>query len=124
MKKCNICQDTKKSSEFHKNGLTKDGLATQCKRCHGQQSRRRKQEKKRKLINALGGKCYRCGYDKCPAALQFHHNDDNKENEVSSLLRHKFETALSEAQKCILLCANCHAEEHWEGAGPVLGKRR
>ena len=65
-----------------------------------------------------GGKCSRCGYDKCEAALQFHHlNPDEKEFTLSKInlndSNFTFETLLKEADKCILLCANCHAEEHY-----------
>ena len=73
---------------------------------------------KHRLIMYKGGKCSRCGYDKCEAALQFHHlNPDEKEFTLSKInlndSNFTFETLLKEADKCILLCANCHAEEHY-----------
>lgn len=66
----------------------------------------------------LGGKCNRCGYDKCFDALHFHHNDPSqKDFNISSAIwstqTHVNEqTILSEVRKCTLLCANCHAEIH------------
>jgi hypothetical protein len=61
-----------------------------------------------------GGKCKKCGYDKCLSALDFHHMDSTtKENSVSTLLDSRgIATARKEAEKCILLCGNCHSELH------------
>lgn len=71
-----------------------------------------------------GGKCVKCGYDKCLAALDFHHEDPNeKEFHPSKLCKiNPFTTrpdanlqrTLDELSKCILLCANCHRELHYE----------
>ena len=59
-----------------------------------------------------GGECALCGYSHCPAALEFHHLDPaTKEFSVSQRgVTRSFERALAEARKCVLLCANCHAE--------------
>ena len=61
-----------------------------------------------------GGQCSICGYDKCLAALDFHHVDDTiKIDSVRNLLIKKSKRlAVAEAAKCILLCANCHREFH------------
>lgn len=56
-----------------------------------------------------GGKCTRCEYDSEPRILQFHHLY-NKFKEVSVIKNRK--KATEEAQKCILLCPNCHAIIH------------
>lgn len=72
-------------------------------------------QKKIKLIKMNGSKCSRCGYDKNLTALSFHHLDPAfKENKLSvSILRKKsWQWALNEAKKCVILCCNCHAEEH------------
>lgn len=55
--------------------------------------------------------CEVCGYKKCPKALHFHHLDGgDKEKEISKCISvASFER---EAPKCIVLCANCHAELH------------
>ena len=72
---------------------------------------------RRRLIDLLGGKCLKCGYDKCPEAMDFHHRDsEQKEDMVSNLLLGRFERALEEAQKCDLLCCRCHRELHAEQA--------
>lgn len=62
-----------------------------------------------------GSKCSKCGYSKCKSALCFHHVDSTtKKYTISSLCaRHSISNdLLEELDKCILLCANCHAEEH------------
>lgn len=68
---------------------------------------------KNMLIQRAGGKCVKCGYSKCNRALEFHHLDPNqKDFGISKNLTKSIDFLKSEADKCILLCANCHAEEH------------
>lgn len=75
--------------------------------------------KRRKKIKAMavaykGGKCMLCGYDKCADALDFHHlNPSQKEFGlgVGGLTR-SWSRVKKEADKCILICANCHREIH------------
>lgn len=59
-----------------------------------------------------GGKCERCGYDKCIKALEFHHLDPNKKDFTISNDHFKLDEAVEESKKCILICANCHRELH------------
>jgi hypothetical protein len=54
----------------------------------------------------------RCGYSKSVAALHFHHTDDNKEFGVAQGFSYSRAKMVKEAEKCELICANCHAEEH------------
>ena len=72
--------------------------------------------KRRKLeaVKYLGGKCVRCGYNRNVAALVFHHPDPSqKEFAISAKgLTRSWEKVKLELDKCILLCANCHAEVH------------
>jgi transposase len=67
---------------------------------------------KRTLIEEAGGSCIACGYSACAAALQFHHVDPaEKSFELShNGVARNMQLARVEAAKCILLCANCHAE--------------
>lgn len=66
------------------------------------------------LVEMFGGKCMRCGYDKCPQALQFHHKDDNKSFGIAhGGSTRALDSLIEEASKCDLICANCHAEEHY-----------
>lgn len=71
---------------------------------------------KRKLVKLKGGCCEICGYDKCIAALEFHHSDPSeKELELSASLNFSekdIKNLISEVDKCILVCSNCHREIH------------
>ena len=70
---------------------------------------------KKMLIDYKGGKCERCGYNKCMRALEFHHtNPEEKDFGLSRCLTRSIMALKQEADKCILLCSNCHAEIHQE----------
>ena len=112
MKTCTSCKSLKPFSEFFKNPNTKDGFGSQCQTCDKAGRILKGRNKKQRLVDLLGGCCSKCGYKKSLNALQFHHHGDDKEFEVSSILRRGYENVLAEAKKCVLLCANCHAEEH------------
>ena len=69
----------------------------------------------------LGGQCQVCGYNKCVGALDFHHKDPL---EKDFGIGHKgytnsWEKVKNELDKCLLLCKNCHSEEHEKLAVPV-----
>jgi hypothetical protein len=73
--------------------------------------RKKRAEKKRKLINYLGGACIFCGYKKVLAALEFHHIDPSqKKYSIANKINCSFETLLPEVEKCVVVCTNCHAE--------------
>lgn len=75
---------------------------------------RRRFELKQKCVEYLGGKCIKCGYDKCIAALEFdHRNPKEKEFHFSGKHCLSWERLKKELDKCDLLCANCHRERHW-----------
>ena len=76
----------------------------------------RRKRLKEEAVKIAGGKCSACGYNKCLSALEFHHHQSNKEGNVSTLLKNESrQKLLKEAEKCILLCANCHRELHFKG---------
>jgi transposase len=83
-----------------------------CRQCRSEAVVRRRRRVKQLLVAEAGGACAVCGYSRSAAALQFHHLDPSlKRREINArgagmaidLLR-------EEARKCVLLCANCHAE--------------
>lgn len=80
-------------------------------------SKYRKRAVKHQLILYKGGKCEKCGYNKCEGALQFHHIDmSQKEFQLSDSDITKnisLNDLKKEVDKCMLLCANCHAELHY-----------
>ena len=64
------------------------------------------------LVEYKGGKCEFCGYNKCVEALEFHHIDETtKEFQISGSTK-SLEKQKKEADKCYMLCANCHREVH------------
>ena len=65
-----------------------------------------------KIKEKRGGKCIRCGYDKCIKALEFHHLDPSKKDFTISNDHFKLLDAVNESKKCILICSNCHKELH------------
>lgn len=83
-----------------------------CGRCRVDAVTKRRREVKRQLVEDAGGACVRCGYRGSPAALQFHHVDPaTKRFSISrSGISRALASARAEAAKCVLLCANCHAE--------------
>jgi len=74
-----------------------------------------RRKKLRKLvIDYKGGKCQICGYKKFIGAFDLHHkNDSVKEFGLSAKgLTRSLDKTKKEADKCILVCANCHREIH------------
>jgi len=83
-----------------------------CSRCRSEAVTRRRRRVKEILVADAGGCCAICGYDRCMAALEFHHVDPaekafhvSRDGVSRSLAR-----AQAEARKCVLLCSNCHME--------------
>ena len=73
---------------------------------------RRRRRVKGILVEEAGGCCRLCRYDRCLAALQFHHLDPSaKQFGVGQDgVARSIERLRAEVRKCILLCSNCHAE--------------
>jgi Homeodomain-like domain len=83
-----------------------------CLSCRADAVVKRRRTVKQILVEEAGGACRICGYDRFPAALQFHHVDPAQK---AFSLSHRgvtiaLDAARAEAAKCVLLCANCHAE--------------
>lgn len=67
---------------------------------------------KEQAIAYLGGRCQICGYDRCPAAFDFHHPDPRTKDFTVSVKTVWSEALEAELRKCVLLCSNCHREVH------------
>ena len=72
---------------------------------------------KRKWLNSYKSHlaCELCGYNKHVAALQFHHrNSSEKERSISRMMNQNAskKDILDEINKCLCVCANCHAIIH------------
>lgn len=83
-----------------------------CKRCRNDRVIKQRQKNKATLVFEAGGKCILCGYDHYIGALQFHHRDPKEKKRGLSQrgLTLGIDKLREEAQKCDLLCSNCHAE--------------
>jgi hypothetical protein len=108
MNKCKSCQ---KEFEYDKEARKKGYRAEMCNSCSVSEFRRRR---KAKAVEYKGGSCNICGYNKCLAALEFHHLEP--EHKDFGLAQHgvprSWEKQKVELDKCILVCSNCHREIH------------
>lgn len=69
---------------------------------------------KQMLVENKGGKCSKCGYDKCIAALDFHHPEGESKIDKSILMNiRSLDKVIKDAEPLVLLCSNCHREEHY-----------
>ena len=86
--------------------------AYRCKRCRSDAVTRWRRRVKRRLIGEAGGECRLCGYSRYQGALQFHHLDPREKEFLISRngATRSMAEVRREAAKCVLLCANCHAE--------------
>lgn len=87
---------------------------TLCKKCHNKNTIDRGRINRKIYVDYKGGKCERCGYNKCIEALDFHHPDkQGKDLKFKTIRYWGIEKAKKELDKCILLCCRCHREEHY-----------
>ena len=83
-----------------------------CKRCRSDAVTRRRRKVKEILVEEAGGCCCICGYRRNMRALHFHHLEPSqKRHEMNAKgVAIALDKLRVEAQKCVLLCSNCHAE--------------
>jgi len=74
--------------------------------------RKRRRRRKSELIEARRGRCEECGYSSCTSALEFHHRDPGTKEFGVGGFSGSTARLLIEAEKCDLLCANCHRLRH------------
>jgi hypothetical protein len=109
---CSCCKIKLNASNayFRKN---KQIYHPKCKNCLSKETKDSRKNNKERAIEYKGGCCSRCGYNKNIASLEFHHlNPLEKEITPSKLINRKWEILKKEIDKCVLLCSNCHKEEH------------
>lgn len=109
-------------------GLVAGTDGVRCPRCRTESVSEWRRRAKRLLVAEAGGCCRLCGYDRCVAALQFHHLDPTEKRFGigGRGLSRSISALREEAAKCVLLCANCHVEVEagtatLTGAGPDRG---
>lgn len=112
MKVCTRCSQRKPTSEFYHQKDRKTG-ASACRACMNKMSTQRWVNIKFRAIDYKGGCCNHCGYNKFYGALEFHHLDPScKDVSWNKLRLRSWGSITLELGKCILLCSNCHREEH------------
>ena len=80
---------------------------------HNERSKKKRQERKDRLIRYKGGKCCICSYNECQASLVFHHlRPEEKSVGIGDRKLAPLEELLKEVDKTILVCNNCHGEIH------------
>ncbi len=74
----------------------------------------RRERTKAKCVAYLGGKCEKCGYNRCHDAFDFHHRDPETKRFTigGGAYSRRWEDIQKELDSCSLLCANCHRELH------------
>lgn len=108
-KYCPKCDTNKSIQEFYSSSKA----SSYCKSCIVITNKERQRKTKEDAVNYKGGKCSKCGYNKCLGALEFHHIDPStKDKDYFSQRGGLTDTLKLELDKCVLLCANCHREEH------------
>ncbi len=117
VKICSACKSEKPLSAYYKKMSTKDGMHHQCRTCHNKQNakanKKRHQVRRAKLLTLLGNKCKHCLQMFPHVAMDLHHlNPKGKDFSFNNLQGRAWSRVITEAKKCILLCANCHRIEH------------
>jgi hypothetical protein len=84
---------------------------SRCGPCEKKRWRQKMREERARIKEAFGGKCSKCGYNRCSAALHFHHKRRRqgmwktfKKGSVS------LRELRAHPERFVLLCANCHIE--------------
>ena len=111
-----ICPCCKEKKELITNFYIRNDEWTHswCKSCSNKNTVEWQRHRKVEAINYKGGKCVKCGYNKYPGALDFHHLDPSKKDfSISRKKNCSFDIIKPELDKCVLVCRNCHAELHF-----------
>lgn len=128
---CRLCKLDLPIERFRPNSQLVRGYASECRTCYYKQAKsrciwtrkewniyhqKRRNDKKQKLIDLMGGCCKRCQQQFPLCVYDMHHiNPDDKDFGVSTILDHKWSKIEEEAIKCVLLCSNCHRIIHQTG---------
>lgn len=118
---CSRCNNNKEAGSFHVATRRKDGTPIYrkyCNECYKKVKDKRKLLLRDKFIEYKKSLyCQDCGlsFKDNPWLCEFHHLDATyKDQEVSGMVYHRSWTKLmSEVEKCISLCCNCHRTRHY-----------
>lgn len=134
LKLCGDCRKHLPIEKFASNQTKKDGLQGSCKKCRAKYNKRHYRENKEKYLDRAKKRkiklkkwykeyksklmCKRCGENHV-ACLQFHHIDPTEKRYTVATMPQNcisIEKMKQEISKCEVLCANCHAKEHYKQA--------
>ncbi len=114
LQECDSCHEL-----FNPGKIKKE---TVCRKCLSFQQRA---DLKQRALDYKGGKCIKCGYNACAAALVFHHWIGFTNGYFSEEEKAKYRKSFSlskkicswdrykeELDKCVSLCVRCHSELH------------
>jgi hypothetical protein len=88
---CNIIQP---QDNFYKRGKK---YMSHCKTCYQDKYTKARRDNKQKGVDYLGGKCIKCGYNKCIAALEFHHLNPKEKDKNYSVFKKNFDKLKTES---------------------------
>lgn len=111
MKHCPKCNLNKPIKEFY----IRRGEQTHsyCKKCVNEQTLNRQRNLKAEAVKYKGSVCTVCNGVFHPAAYDFHHPDPTqKDYSLGNKKNLKLEAHITELDKCVLVCSNCHRTLH------------
>lgn len=112
---CTRCKISKDFSQFQKRPSRKRGYHSWCRECASKKRYEEMKKNRLKAIEMIGGSCVKCNYSNYIGALHFHHPDPSIKDDMFHRLRNRSWDYIRDTlinQKCVLICANCHAEAH------------
>ncbi len=84
-----------------------------CSKCHNEYTVNLGKEKRKYIIDTLGGKCVNCGFNKWQASFDVHHIDSKKKDINWGQVRGWSKKRIDKELKgCVLFCSNCHRAIH------------
>ena len=132
MFECTECGEVKGEEEYHTRTRASGNTHRykHCKSCHRKKQKKHYNQNKGEYVQKakLSKEKYRLWYQKyketlccskCgedhPATLDFHHESDDKEFNVSEAAAQgeSKEKLMKVIDKCVVLCANCHRKHHY-----------
>jgi hypothetical protein len=111
-KKCNNVYDVDDFFFVYRKNKKNINRLPYCKRCWVIVTKEYNTKRKQAAVDYKGGKCVKCGYNKCLGALEFHHRDPEAK-EFAICKKWSLEKMKAELDKCDLVCSNCHKETHY-----------
>ena len=91
-----------------------------CRECYGQNIYKKRARLKTQSVEYKGGCCADCGGVFHQCQYDFHHIDEDRNNNKDKTIGHMthgcrpWKVIQEELDKCVMLCANCHRLRHFE----------